>query len=350
MEKTFLKIIVGMLLLTIGLTGISCSKEKTAEKTAPPPEDAKTIAENKRSGEEAKKIVVAKVNGAELTMKELIDMMNQIAPRYLKDPAKRSPEIDSKVRKEALDTLVFRELAFQEAIRQGMKVKPEDVDATIRKLKTKFDSENTYKEYLVKSGLTEASLRKQVERDQLIEMINTKEVLLKTKVDEKLVQDTYNKKKASFVVPESFLVEDVFIQTVREDDAAAMNKAKETLTLIKKNDNNISKLAQDKTLLIRNGGITQQEYPNIFKAASLMKPGDLSSVIIESDGLHIIKLVRKEPSRQLSFEEARVDIEHKLMLPIMNKRKEQWANELKKNAKIDIIENKTVKPAQATKG
>jgi len=224
-------------------------------------------------------------------------------------------------------------------------VKPEDVETAVKKIKTNLGSESAYKEYLVNSGITEASLRRQIGRTQLIDMINTKEVLLKTKVDEKLVRNVYTKEKASFVAPESFMVEDVIIQIVNNDEAAAMKKAEETLSFIKKNNNYISKLAQDKTRVVRNGNVTKQEYPSIFQAAAIMKPGDLSGVIKESDGLHIIKLLKKEPSRQLSFEEAKVDIEHKLMLPVIDKRKQQWENELKKNAKIEIMNTQDVKPA-----
>jgi peptidyl-prolyl cis-trans isomerase C len=85
-------------------------------------------------------------------------------------------------------------------------------------------------------------------------------------------------------------------------------------------------------------------------SVSQMKAGDLSNVIKESDGLHIVKLVQKEPSRQMSFEEAKVDIENKLMLPIMNKRKAEWENALKKNAKIEIIQDKLAMPEKENKG
>jgi parvulin-like peptidyl-prolyl isomerase len=303
------------------------------------------MGEYKKGIEKAKKIVVARVNGVDITMKELTDIMKAIAPRYINDATKKSPEIDAKIRKEALDTLVFRELAFQEAIRQGMKVKSGNVETAMKNIKTNLGSESAYKEYLVNSGHTEESLRKQLERDQLIDMINTKEVLQKTKVDEKLVRNTYNKDKASFVVPETFFVEDVIIQIIKGDEAAAMKMAQETFSILKKNNNDTSKLPQDKRRVIRSGNFTKQEYPDLFQAAAKMKAGDLSNAIKESDGLHIIKLLKKEPSRQLSFEEARADIAHKLLLPDINKRRQQWENELKKNARIEIMNTQDALPA-----
>ena len=150
-------------------------------------------------------------------------------------------------------------------------------------------------------------------------------------------------------IPENFLVDDVFFQS-GTDEVSAMNKARETLALIKKNNNDLSKLAGDKSIMVRRGGVTEKEYPNIFQAAAKMKSGDLSDVIKESDGLHIIKMLKKEPFRQFSFEEARVDIEHRLMGPVMNKRKTEWENRLKKTAKIEIMQDAPAMPAKENKG
>jgi parvulin-like peptidyl-prolyl isomerase len=60
-------------------------------------------------------------------------------------------------------------------------------------------------------------------------------------------------------------------------------------------------------------------------------------VIREEDGLHIIKVMKREPERQLSFEEARPQIEIELKRPLIEKRKQEWEAELKKKAKIEIL-------------
>jgi len=67
-----------------------------------------------------------------------------------------------------------------------------------------------------------------------------------------------------------------------------------------------------------------------------LKPGGLSGVIKENDGLHIIKMIQRKPSRQLSFEEARPLIESELRTSLSEKRKQEWEQQLKQNAKIEI--------------
>ena len=78
-----------------------------------------------------KKIVVAKVNGVELSRYELVQMMNLISANT---PSASSPESREKIEKIALDQLVLRELALQDAARQGLHVEPREIDGVITSL------------------------------------------------------------------------------------------------------------------------------------------------------------------------------------------------------------------------
>jgi foldase protein PrsA len=351
MKKGLLKIAAGILLLGIGLSGVSCSKEKATEVTkAPPPGHATMIEEfRQQSVEESKKIVIAKVNGVDITMKELIEMMNEILPVYKTSAGPNSPDLDERVKKEALDLLLFRELALQEAKRQKLKADPKAVDQVINHLMENLGSDLNYRQYVQGLGYTEETFREQIEKDKLFEMITSKEITGKSKVDGQLVRDIYEREKESFIMPENFAVEDVFFPAGHLEPSAAMKKAKETLALIRKNRNDLSSIPPDNALIVRAGGVTRQEYPDIFQAAAGMKAGEVSNVIKERDGLHIVKLKGKEPARQLSFEEASVFIEQKLQEPLMNKRKNEWESELRKKAKIEILDIQDVIPVSALK-
>ena len=337
MKKINVKWIVCLLLVALSLAGISCSKEKAPAQPVLPPEHGKVIEEFRKGVEESKKVVIAKVNGADITMNDLINEMNQLAARYIKYGQQRSLEFDKKVKQAALDMLVFRELAVQEAVKQGMKVEPAAIDAVRKEIKANLGSEDNFRKYLENNGVTEASWSSQIEKDKLFQMITAREISQKVKKpDEKLVRNAFNKERDTYTSPEGLGVTDVYFPGSKNNNAA-MNKAKEVLDLIKKHDGDLSMLSQDKSLIVRNGIVTAQEYPTIYKAAAVMKSGDLSTIITEDDGLHIVKFMQKEPSRKMSFEEARGTVEQKLMAPMFEKRKEEWANGLKKNARIEIL-------------
>ncbi len=201
MKRTFSKMIICMLLLAVSFSGISCSREKSAEKTVPSPEQAKILEEQKKGFPESKKTVVAKVNGVDISMFELISEMNTVAPKYIKPGQKKDPQIDEQIKKEALDLLINRELAVQEAVRQGMKVPQEKVDQQIKKIRADLKSEEAFQQKLSATGMKELELKKQLERAFLVEMITQKEVFDKVKIDIGLIRKTYEKDIASYKGP-----------------------------------------------------------------------------------------------------------------------------------------------------
>jgi len=206
MKKISWRIAVTTVLFAFALAGVSC-KGKSENKEVPKltPEQAKAhekiIEARAKSIEESKKTVVAKVNGVAITMYELINEMNTVAPQYIKPEEKKDPKLDEKVKKAAMDRLVFRELAVQEAIKQGMKVTPESVVAALNKVKADLKSEDAYQKKLRQSGITEEELKKQLERNMLVDMITEKEIFDKVKVDPNQVKKVYAKDKASYKGP-----------------------------------------------------------------------------------------------------------------------------------------------------
>ena len=178
MDKKIIRLMGVVLQGLMAVTILSCA-HGTAERnnTAISEEEHGKILERYKVGvEESKKFVVAQVNGTDITMNQLIDRMNKIAPTYVKDPRERTPELDDKVKQEALDILIFRELAIQDAVRQGMKADPAQIDRSIETLRHVTGTEEGFNAYLSQRGLTEESLRKEIERDELFNMVAEKEI------------------------------------------------------------------------------------------------------------------------------------------------------------------------------
>lgn len=204
MEKKTLKMTMTVIAIVLaGLAVISCNRDKTAQKGPAnlPPEHSKMIEAYKKSVQESIATVVAKVNGADITARDLVSEMNAIAPQHIKPGQKRDPQTDQKVRKEALDRLIYRELAVQEAVRQGMRVPPEKIEDTLKKIKAGLKSEDAFRENLAKSGLTEEDLKKQIERNILVEMITEREIFNRVQIDPQLVKKTYARDKSSYRGP-----------------------------------------------------------------------------------------------------------------------------------------------------
>jgi hypothetical protein len=201
--KTFAKTAGMIILVCVAiLTVYSCNRNKTEKETAKlPPEHAKAVEAYKKGVEESKKIIVAKVNGAAITMNELIREMNTVAPQYVRPGQKKDRQLDKKIEKEALDRLIYRELAVQDAARQGITVPPQAVGEEMQKARSRFKTDDAFRASLAKAGITEDELRRDIERSLIVDMITEKEIFDKVKVDPLQVKKTYEREKASFTGP-----------------------------------------------------------------------------------------------------------------------------------------------------
>ncbi len=312
------------------------ARDEKMDEGAVKEEEAKKAEEARRAAEDAKKIIVARVNGADISMFMLVRAMNRIAPKYVKKGETATPETTEKIKREALNRLIFEELAVQEAIREGINTTPEAIEKVVKQVKENLGSEQDYREYLEKSDLTEEALKKLIERSQRYELITAREIYGKVKVDEKLVREEYEKEKGKYILPENFVVEDVFFPN-GNDEEITRKKADEILETIKRYDNNVWKLVLDGTFIVREIIVNKGRYPEIHKTMTDMNVGDLSGVIKDKDGFHIVKVKKKEPSRQLTLEETKGTIELKFLVPAQDHRKEEWEKELREKAKIEIM-------------
>jgi hypothetical protein len=193
------KALVLVVLAACAITLIAFPGCKKGEKANPKTEPEAHMQEMlKKSMEASKAAVAVNVNGRPVTMFALYREMNILGPRYLASGAKQTPELDQKVRSEALSNVIFWELAVQEARQRGMQVKPEIVDEQLARMKKDLGSEEAYRKYLETNGLSESEFRKITEDDALFEMIATQEVDAKITVSEAAVRERYNREKANF--------------------------------------------------------------------------------------------------------------------------------------------------------
>jgi hypothetical protein len=206
MNKICKLMAVVLMAFAVVFTCSSCTRKEGASKSTAQkyalkltPEQSKQAEEIKKGVKESKHIVIATVNGADLTMFDLLREMNSVAPKIIPNGLKGTPELTARVKKEALNTLIFKELAVQEAIKEGMRVEPEVVEDVINRVKAQAGSEEAYKNYLEERNINEDALKKTVERSRLLEMITAKEIFDKIKVDDNVLRNAYEKDKASFI-------------------------------------------------------------------------------------------------------------------------------------------------------
>jgi hypothetical protein len=320
-----LGMLIPFMLFALGAAG--CAKHAPAPGQSPP----RAVA----SEEEAKRVVVARVNGTDITLAQLRQIMNRLSLMNQHAPVPASPE---EIRTRSLDQLVLQELALQEAARQGLRVDEMVVDSTMEKLIARLGHEEGYQAFLEKQHLTAAEFRSQVERSLLTQLIMNREVVAKAAVSEEDVRKEYERQKAGMVSPEKAAVVDV-VFFLKQDDPASWTKANEVRErIIAEKDGDPMLLAPDGTFIAQELEIDKDKDPALLTEARKLKTGELSGVIRGSDSLHIIRLTSYTPEKQLAYDEARASLEASLKAEAQMKRRQEWEQELKKGAKIELLD------------
>jgi parvulin-like peptidyl-prolyl isomerase len=283
--------------------------------------------------QEARTTVVARVNGVELYQDAFIEVMGRLNAA---NERRSTPDTQDVTRKKALDLLVLEELAVQEAKRQGVSLGQSGLDNAMAKLQAKLGHEEGLKNYLAKENLSEAELRSRVERSLLIRLMYDREVVQKASVPVEEVRKEYELRKDQYRAPEKITLVDVTL-FLKQDDSDSQKKAAEVLSRIQaEKEQDPRNLASDGTFAVRTLDSEKDKEPLLYDAARKLKPGEVSGVISTPDSLHIIKLLEYAPERPLTYEEVSGAIERKLRAAAQQKRRLEWEQELKKDAKIEL--------------
>jgi foldase protein PrsA len=328
----------------ITLAGICRAEEKDmkpAEPSAAETQKTETPAEKKQSvkltEEEAKKIVAARVNGVDITLDQVIQMVahvsSQMAMTFAHTKEMPTPR---DIEEDAYDRLIANELAYQKAKAEGIKVDKSAVDAAIEKIRTGMGEEK-YKELLSHDKTAEQTLRAQVEKDLMIKALYDKEVVSKVSVSKAQMKEEYEKGKKTFVQPERISLVDVIIPLHGAEEKGVEGKAQDILKKIRENGDDPNKLANDGSFAVRDYAPDKDKDKELIEAARKLKKGEISGIIKASDGLHIIKLADYVPEKQLTFDEVKAFIEYLLKSRQQAEKTKEWVENLKKDAKIEII-------------
>lgn len=222
---------------------------------------------------EPSQTVLAKVNGTSITMSDFLDLVAGLPPQQ--------QHLAFRNRERVLDSLVNKELFFQEAMSGGL-----DTDPDVVSLMAKFKKEM----------VTQAFLRKVVERAKPVTEADTERFYLEN--------------KDRFKTPEKITASHIVLKTEEEAKAvqAALREGKDFVDLAKERSNG-PRAAQGGSL----GSITRGEMPLEFdQVAFNLSVGSISEFVKTPFGFHIIKVTDHISPTQMEFSEVSERIQQRL--------------------------------------
>ncbi len=290
--------------------------------------------------------IVAIVNDDIITSWEV----EQASKPLIRDAEKKGVLSDAnrrELRTNVVTGLIDKKLAEQKIKELNIKVSDDELRQAIEDVRKQNNlTQESLMMALAGQGLTfeqyRSQMREQLERLRLV----SQEVKAKIQVGEQEVRDYFEANRSLYTEEESFRARHIFIKIPPNATQAQLDTLAARVEAIWKETQGpadfgilASKYTEDGTakdggsLGVFKKGDMQGEFVQLLER---LKPGGVSGIIKTPSGFHIIKLEERVPGRPKSFETVKMEIEERLYKKKSEERFNQWIQEMKKEATIEI--------------
>jgi peptidyl-prolyl cis-trans isomerase C len=247
-----------------------------------------------------------------------------------------------------LDQMIGFRLLIQETKSRKMVVPDGELDKRVEQIRSRFPTEEAFKQALQEQNVTVEDLRTDALNDLLVGNMLQAEVAPKVSVTPEQVNDFYQKNPAQFQQPERVRASHILVGFPQNADEAAKKEARtkagELLKEIKagKDFGELAKQHSTDPGSGKNGGDLGffqkgQMVPPFEQAAFALKPGETSDLVESQFGVHIIRMVERQPGRVVPLDEVRPKIQQYLEGQGRQQQTQAFVETLKAKGKIEIF-------------
>ncbi len=294
--------------------------------------------------------VVARVNGATLTERDLQREMQKLFP-YASVHGNRIPGDFSKdIRQKALQTIVQEEMLHQEALRTGVTVPASVLADLLQQAQERFPSPAAFESYATQEYGGVKAFQQQLRRGVMIALLLEREVTKKARVPEVELQKFYAANKKRFLKPPSIALQSVTIQVPPNATAAqqalARKRAEEVLKLVRaartyeEFGQVAEKYSEDdwRVMMGDHRWVHRGRLPEaIENVAFSMKKGETSGIITSQDALVVIRVNEVQPQTQIPFAQVRESLRSDLQKAKEGDLRAQLDQRLRKAFKVEEL-------------
>lgn len=293
--------------------------------------------------------VVARVNGAALTDRDLLRQMMIDFPYARQHGGKFPAQMEQDIRRGALSTIEFEELAYQEALRRKLTVAPAKLEAGLRDFKKQFPTTSDFQNYLYaeQQGSLEL-LRARIRRAILIDQVLKAEVVAKARPTDAQLLAFYRKNPERFRKPESVSLQTISVlipdkataaqkSALRQRADGVLRQAKATKDyegfglLAEKNSDDDWRVMMGDHKSIHRGRMPAP----VEKVVFTMKPGQVSDVIETENSFCIVRVNARADAKLVPFGQVKAQLRKDLGAQRTDEFKQQLETRLRKGAKVE---------------
>jgi hypothetical protein len=294
---------------------------------------------------------VVRVNGAELTDRDLLREMLTIFP-YARVHNGFPKAMEADIRDGAMKMMIFEELVYQEAKRRNMTVPPAHLAHALAEFRRQFPSQQEYQQFVqVEFHGSQQLLRTKVERSLLIDKFLNLEVTKKAVASVAEAKAFYDQHPERFRIPESFSFQSISFLPPRNATAAqakeARNRAEEALGQAKATKGYeefgllAERISEDdfRVMMGDHKAADRAKLPQAVVTALLaMQPGQVSDIIeFDANAYTILRLNAHLPAGMQKFETTEEGLREQLRKQKTELLRSALATKLSKNARIEKL-------------
>jgi len=288
---------------------------------------------------------VAVVNGVTIS-KDAYDRELDFFVRRAAPGGQQIPDVQmAQMKSEVLESLIDRELLFQESKKKGIQVKSDAVSDQLQKIQQRYPNKEEFKKLLSNMGLTESDVQAQIERGMAIQELLDKEVTGKIKVSDEETKAFYDKNPQLFQQPEQIKASHILIKVQADapadQKAEARKKIEDVQQKVKKGEDfaTLAKTYSEGPSGPKGGDLGYFRRGQMVKpfeeAAFSLKPDETSEIVETQFGYHLIKVNDKKPAKKMTYTEVKDRLSENLKKQKQDSEANAYIETLRKDAKIE---------------
>lgn len=298
-------------------------------------------AEEKKSSNEK----VAVVNGVTINQvafqKELNFHLQRATQRGMQVPETQM----EKLKKDVLESLIEREILYQESQKAGIKVEEKAIDEQLGVIKQRFPTEADYQNALKQMNFSEEDVKMQVKRGLAIKGLIDRQVGQKIIVTDEESKAYYEGNPQMFKQPEQVKASHILIKVESNADEKKKGEARQKIVVVQEKlekGEDFAALAKEYSegpSNVKGGDLGYfgrgQMVKPFEEAAFTMKPNEVSDIVETRFGYHLIKVYDKKPETVLAYAEVKDKLNQRMKQQKTEQEAGKYIDELKKDAKIE---------------
>ena len=301
--------------------------------------------------EEEAAVVVAKVNGKDITEGEIHKVLGLFKKQMgARVPPDQMEAALPRIRERIIEELVMRQIMLAEVAKQGISLSDSEFAEIKQELAAELPAGTTLETYMAETGTTETEMREQM---AVRKMIMAKADALAKPTDEE-IQKFYDENKEGFAQGETVTASHILIKLDPTDDEAAKAAKRARIEDLRKQAlegadfAELAKANSDCPSASAGGDLGSfgkgQMVPEFEDAAFSQPTGSVGEVVETQFGYHLIKVTEHQEAKAIDFNEAKARISDILFSQKQQDAVKEYVEGLRKQADVQRFDE--VLPAE----